>query len=489
MSLLAGALSAIGFAPYFIWPIPIICLIYLFWLWHTTPSAKACLTFGFYFGLGLYGAGIYWIYICLHDFGGMPWWFAGFCTFCLCAFMALFPALVGYFSKRIGWAMITAPVLWGLSDWIRSWIFTGFPWLTLGYSQVPHSPLIGFMPIIGVYGISVMAALIAAILAYWVTHNQQISAVFKRNAIASITLLLMLGGVFKCVEWTTPDEKPFSVALVQGNISQHIKWSPEYAQHTIDIYMHMLAKSKADLTILPETALPMLESQLSPTLKQAIVDNAKQHNSNTIIGMVQYNQEKDQYLNSALSYGSNATQTYAKNHLVPFGEFIPLKAVLGWVYRDWLNMPLSDLTRGGAHQTPMQLGNQQVAVNICYEDVFGEEVISQLPLATVLVNVSNDAWYGDSIAADQHMQFSQARAIETGRMVLRATNTGATGIIDTHGYLVAHAPHFKTIVLEGVAQGYKGVTPYVRWGNGLFLILSFGLLAWSLVRRFTLKHA
>jgi apolipoprotein N-acyltransferase len=154
---------------------------------------------------------------------------------------------------------------------------------------------------------------------------------------------------------------------------------------------------------------------------------------------------------------------------VPFGEFIPLKSALGWIYRDLLNMPLSDLSRGDPHQQPMSIAGQQVALNICYEDVFGEEIIRQLPQATLLVNVSNDAWYGESIAADQHLQFSQARALETGRMVLRATNTGATAIIDPHGNLVAQAPHFSQFILNGMAQGYRGSTPYVRWGNWLFL--------------------
>ena len=157
--------------------------------------------------------------------------------------------------------------------------------------------------------------------------------------------------------------------------------------------------------------------------------------------------------------------------------------MLGWIYRDWLNMPLSDLSRGGAQQQPMLLNNQKVAVNICYEDVFGEEIISQLPEATVLVNISNDAWYGQSYAADQHMQFSQGRALETGRMVLRSTNTGATAMIDQHGYVLAHAPHDTTTKLNVSAQGYKGTTPYVLWGNWLFIILSFVLLVGLLIKQ------
>ena len=193
-----------------------------------------------------------------------------------------------------------------------------------------------------------------------------------------------------------------------------------------------------------------------------------------LVGLVA--KDKAAYFNSVLGFNSvdNRPQFYHKYHLVPFGEFIPLKAVFGWVYRDWLNMPLSDLSRGEKYQQPIQLANQKIAVNICYEDVFGEEIIRQLPQATLLVNVSNDAWYGHSNAADQHMQFSQMRALETGRTMLRATNTGSTTIISPQGMILALLPQFETAILNGSAQGYVGATPFVRWGNwptiGLLLI-------------------
>ena len=472
---LLGALAVLGFAPFYVFPATIIALIGIIYLWTIAPSAKAGFKLGFQFGLGLYAVGIYWIYISLHDFGGMPWWFAGFCTFCLCAFMALFPAMVGYFSKRLGYLTISTPVLWGLSDWIRSWIFTGFPWLTLGYSQTPHSPLAGFMPIVGVYGVSVITALIAACIAVWLANqkNQTINLVWRRKVIVTITLLTAFGFVFKSVEWTSPLGDPFSATLIQGNIPQDIKWSPDAAETTIDQYIAMTKDSQAQLIVLPETALPVIASQLAPEVKQTLSELAKQNSGNVIVGMVDYNPDTQEYFNSAFSFGIAPNQTYSKNHLVPFGEFIPLKQMLGWIYRDWLSIPLSDLARGGKHQRPMQLNNQKVAINICYEDVFGEEIIRQLPEATVLVNISNDAWYGQSYAADQHMQFSQARALETGRMMLRSTNTGATAVIDQHGYVIAHAPHDVKTALDIEAQGYTGSTPYIRWGNWPFIIICF----------------
>lgn len=484
---LLGAFAVLAFAPFYFFPAAILALIGIIYLWQQADSARAAFKLGFQFGLGLYVVGIYWIYISLHDFGGMPWWFAGFSTFCLCAFMALFVGFIGYLSKRLGLIVISAPVLWGLSDWVRSWIFTGFPWLTLGYSQVPYSPLAGYMPIIGVYGVSVITALVAAIIAHWLSQNN-LSATNKpfartSQSILYLVLALGIGGLLKEVEWTSRVGEPISTALIQGNIAQDTKWSADTAQNTINTYMTMVKQSNAQLIVLPETALPVISSQLDTSITDTLIHHAKQNNGDIIVGMVELNQKTEAYFNSAFSFGTSPTQSYAKNHLVPFGEFIPLKQVFGWIYRDWLNMPLSDLSRGGAYQKPMQLGKQKAAINICYEDVFGEEIIRQLPEATLLVNISNDAWYGKSYAADQHMQFSQARALETGRMVLRATNTGATAAINTHGYVMAHAPHDVQTTLHVSATGYTGSTPYVRWGNWPFILLSIAAIAFVIKRK------
>jgi apolipoprotein N-acyltransferase len=348
----------------------------------------------------------------------------------------------------------------------------------MGYSQVPHSPLAGYMPLVGVYGVSVLTVFLAVLIANWFSKP---SLIFKRNSIAAFVLVIVVGNVLKIVEWTTPIGKPISVALLQGNIAQDTKWSPETAQNTINQYLAMIHASKAELIILPETALPVISSQLDAPVKNALTEYGKQHP--LIIGMVEYNENTTEYFNSALSFDGAATQSYKKNHLVPFGEFIPLKKIFGWIYRDWLNMPLSDLSRGGWEQASMSLAGHNIGVNICYEDVFGEEIARQLPEATLLVNISNDAWYGKSYAAHQHMQFSQARALETGRYTLRATNTGATAAIDQHGYVFAHAPHDVHTTLDITAQGFSGSTPYVRWGNWPFIVFCFGAIITLLWRR------
>lgn len=466
---LLGVIAVFGFAPFYLYPATILALACLFYLWERVDTPKEAAWLGFFFGLGFFIAGIYWIYISLHIYGGMPPLGAAFATFCLCAFVALFPAAVGWLGKRSGTLLISAPLLWALAEWVRSWIFTGFPWLTVGYSQVPNGPLAGFAPVIGIYGVSLATALFASLLAAW--PNKAI----RRSLVLSLLLLWVSGSLLKMVEWSKPAGEPISVALLQGNITQDLKWQEGELERTMDKYLAMVEESKAKLTVLPETALPMLAQQIPDDYLAALQNQAKANQGDLLLGAVEF--ENDQFYNSMLSVGSSPMQAYRKSHLVPFGEFIPLKQVFGWVYRDWLHIPLTDLSRGGFDQRPLAIAGQKVAVNICYEDVFGEEIILQLPEATLLVNTSNDAWYGESLAAYQHLQMSQARALETGRMMLRATNTGATAIIDRHGELVAHAPHFSTETLEGTAQGYTGSTPYVRLGNWPFILFSLLMLA------------
>ena len=476
VAMLLGAMTVSGFAPYYLFWAPWLSMAVLLLLWQQAGTAGQVFKLGFAFGLGLYVVGIYWIYISLHTFGGMPWWFAGFSTFCLCAFMALFPALAGYLAKRLGKLLWAAPVLWALSDWVRSWIFTGFPWLTLGYSQAPDSPLVGFLPVIGVYGVSALTVLLASSLLMMTSARHRLCAVLIAVGV------LAAGSLLSVISWTHPAGQPVSVALLQGNISQTIKWSPEHAEQTLRQYLDMVRQAQAKLIVLPETALPVLVNQLDPAYLAALRQHAQNQGGDILLGVVET--RSGEYFNSAISLGTSAEQAYSKSHLVPFGEYIPLKSVFGWIYRDWLQMPLSDLSRGTSKQ-PLLIAGQKVGVNICYEDVFGEEIAQQLPQAGLLVNISNDAWYGQSFAADQHMQFSQVRAIETGRMVLRSTNTGATAIIDKHGQVLQHAPHDQAVILQGEAQGYQGTTPYVRWGNHLFIVLSALalLLAYTMRKR------
>jgi apolipoprotein N-acyltransferase len=498
--LVLGAICVLGFSPFYVYPASLISLGGLSYFLQQSKTTKNAAWLGFLYGLGLFGVGIYWIYISLHDFGGMPSFMAGFATFLLSAFMASFIALttacaywltskVQQNNKTQTTLLLTMAlaVIWGLADWTRSWIFTGFPWLTMGYTQVPDGPLAGFMPVIGVYGVSTLTVLLAGLMTLFMQHtlfNQQRNKTFANKVVGIISILLVGGFLLKQIQWSEPTGEPIETALLQGNIAQDLKWAPEITAQTISRYIGMVKQSQAKLIILPETAFPILSNQITPEIKTVLTDHAKANNGNILLGIVEYDEINKAYFNGALSVGSEPTQHYEKSHLVPFGEFIPFKQIFGWIYRDLLNMPMSDMSRGATNQTPMTLSNQKIAVNVCYEDVFGEEIIRQLPEATLLVNVTNDAWYGESFAADQHMQFSQARALETGRTVLRATNTGATAMIDPKGNVLAHAPHFIQTTLNVSAQPYTGITPYVRFGNWLFIILSFGAVALLLIRKY-----
>ena len=454
-ALLLGAIAVTGYAPFYLFPLPILTLAGLFHLWQAAASRKQGFLLGYCYGLGLFGAGVSWIYVSLHDFGGMPMPVAIIATAAFCAFLALFPAFAGWLSAHFqGYRRLAAPAAWVLMEWVLNWIFTGFPWMAIGYSQIPHSPLAGLAPIFGVYGVSLAAATSASLVAAWIG-----------------------GSALKHVHWTQPQGAPISVSLLQGNIPQDMKWQPEEINRTLRTYIDLVAAHPAQLVVMPETAIPLLLHHIPGDYAEALTELARRAHGDILLGVPE--REDGRYYNSMVSTGSSPVQKYRKSHLVPFGEFIPFKSVLGWIYNELLHIPLADLSPGATHQQPLHIAGQKVAVNICYEDVFGEEIIRQLPQATLLVNGSNDAWYGRSLAAHQHLQISQTRALETGRMMLRATNTGATAIIDPAGEIVAEAPHFTTTALTGEAQGYSGTTPYVRWGNWpaiSLIVLALGLL-------------
>ncbi len=469
---LLGGSAVLGYAPFYFYPATILALAGLFYLWHRSATASDMAWLGLAFGMGLFGAGISWIYVSLHDFGGMPMLPAALATTAFCGFLALFPAAAGYLLGKFPTASRTwlAPALWVLIEWIRGWIFTGFPWLAVGYSQIPYSPLVGLAPILGIYGVSLATAACAALIAAKLGNHLN-----KKQLALYLAAFWVGASVLAHIEWSRPYGNPVSFSLLQGNIAQDLKWREDELQHTLDTYEKLVLASQAQLIVLPEMAFPQLKEDLPPGYLGKLVNHARHQGGDLLVGVPEAvrSEGEARYFNSMLSFGSASPQTYRKSHLVPFGEFIPFKPLIGWIYRELLHIPLADLAAGTADQAPMQLAEQKIALNICYEDVFGEEIIRPLPEATLLINVSNDAWYGRSLAADQHLQMSQARALETARMVLRATNTGATAMIDRDGRILSRLPHFTRASLDGIAQGYGGATPYVRWGNAPAVAMLF----------------
>lgn len=480
---LAGVSCVFGFAPFGIFPLPVLALAVLFTLWQSVGRPGKAAWLGFAFGLGLFSAGVNWIYVALHDYGEMPMLLALSAMLLFAAFLALFIALAGYAQARFFVAndlriIGVMPAAWVSVEWLRGTIFTGFPWLTLGYAHT-DSPLAGYAPLLGVYGVSLVMAISSALLAWisgkmWGRYIRISLPVKKENiklvlAVSVLLFFWVMGAILRTIGWTQPYGEAFSVALIQGNIAQNLKFNEDAVGSTLGTYLRLVSPTKASLTILPETALPMLRNEVPPTLIEQLNKHAQQNGGDILIGS--FERDQGNYYNSVFTLGSAAEQHYRKQHLVVFGEFIPLRPLLGKFINEVLNIPMGDLARGDAHQVLLGVAGQQVAVNICYEDAFGEEIIRVLPEATLLVNVTNDAWYGHSLAAAQHNQISQMRAMESGRMMLRATNTGVTSIINADGKILRQLPQHKEGVLLGMAQGYEGSTPYSRWGNAAVWLL------------------
>ena len=284
------------------------------------------------------------------------------------------------------------------------------------------------------------------------------------------------------VEWTQPAGTPVTVSLIQGNVPQDMKWLPERARATLEDYRRLALSSPGQLIILPETALPLFLEHVPREYLEELAHHARKNAGDILLGVPERLSD-GRYYNSVISVGSAETRLYRKSHLVPFGEFIPLRPLLAWIV-SVLSIPLQDFSAGPVNARPLEVAGQQVAVNICYEDAFGEEIIRQLPHATLLVNVSNVAWFGHSIAPQQHLQISQARALETGRYMLRATNTGMTAIVSPRGIVERYAPEFTRAVVTHTVQGFAGATPYVRWGNYAVLALLGCMLGAAVCRTY-----
>ncbi len=455
-----GAAGVVCFAPFgLFWLAPLVWLG-LFHLLRGAGTVRQAALTGLAFGVGFFLCGVSWVYVSLSVFGGMPWWLAGIAAFLFCSVMALFPMLAGALFKRwqpeSWWRQgLFFAVLIAAVDWLRSWIFTGFPWLAVGYSQAPPSPLAGFAPLLGVHGLSLLVALASALLLRW------------RTGLAFLALIAAAGFGLQQVRWTSPVGEPVSVALIQGNVPQEMKFRPEAFARTLALYRELIAQNPAQLTLLPETALPAFFDQLPPAYIAELKALVTSHGGDLIFGTLTGDSER--YFNSAVSLGRSPLQTYAKTHLVPFGEIVP--PGFAW-FMAYANIPMSGFSRGPAVQPPLAVGGQQVAVNICYEDVFGEEIIRALPQASILANLSNTAWFGRSLAQPQHLQIARLRAVETGRPMLRATNTGMTAVIAADGSLQAVLPPFTQGVLNSEVRGHQGMTPYARFGNLGFLLLA-----------------
>ncbi len=491
-ALAAGVLNLFAFAPFHLWPLQIATLALVFLLATRTPSALRAGLIGWAYSSGLLVAGVHWLYVSMHDYGGMPGWMAALAVVLLGTTLSVLPGLAMWGSLRLrrryalgdaATLLLVLPAAWTLAEWTRGWIFTGFPWLSSGYAHTV-GPLAGFAPLAGVYGLAWIAALVAGCLAL---------SPRRRAMLAPAALLLAAGYALAPIDWTAPQGKPISVRLLQGNVPQEMKFDPQQLGETLQLYRSMIESQPADLIATPETALPLLSTRLPPGYLPGLAQYAQHSGSNLIIGLAM-SDGPGRYANSVIGLGPEAHRyRYDKHHLVPFGEFIPIGA--RW-FVDMMHIPLGDFTSGGLLQPPFPVRDQWVMPNICYEDLFGEEIAAQIahaaaagkPQPTILLNVSNIGWFGNTIAVPQHLQISQMRALETGRPMLRATNTGATAIIDPKGRIVARLAPFTRGALSASVQGYHGLTPYARYGNTPLVVLLIGLLAGACLAGVSTRH-
>lgn len=495
-SLLLGVATVFGFAPFGLSALPVLTLAALFLLWQRAPSARRAAWIGFAFGVGLFGTGASWVYIALSMFGDMQGVLAGVATIAFCGYLALFPALVGWATARIapsasGTRLIAAAACWTLAEWLRSWLLSGFPWLSVGYAQT-QGPLAGYAPFGGVFLVSLAVAGSGALVAYVVATVRASAWSQTAITVAAVVAIWITGYGLRTIEWSRPSGDPVAVSLVQGNIPQDLKFEAAYRDKTLSTYAELVGQAKGRLIVLPESALPMFADEVPADYVAQLRTVALARGGDLLVGLFFFEprgpgEDEDHYFNSVVSVGTAAPQRYRKRHLVPFGETIPAKPLVGWLIRSVLHIPLADQTPGPADQAPFAVSGEQVAVNICYEDAFGSELIRALPEATLLVNVTNDAWYGRSLAAEQHEQIAAMRAVEASRPMLRATNTGITSIIDHRGNEIARLPWFTRGILEGTIAGRSGTTLYVRFGDALAVALALGLaagaLAWTKWRR------
>jgi apolipoprotein N-acyltransferase len=494
-ALLLGATSVCAYAPLGWFPAIWLTLGGLFALLCSAQSRtlRDGALIGAAFGFGLFIGGVSWVYVSLSQFGGMPAPLAGLATFLFCGLLSIFPALAGAlfvrFSPSAWWQKsLFFAALWTLGEWLRAWVFTGFPWLAAGYSQVPSSPLAGYAPLLGVFGVSLATALAAA-LGYQAACRAA-SIITRRvadhppcapsrgrrwraaGALLAVVILFGAGALLRDQRWTTPQGAPFSVALLQGNIAQDIKWRPEGLDQSLQTYYRLTLENPEQLIVLPEAAFPVFLDQLPEGYLDELRKIALTRQGDLLFGII--TGDMTQYANSAISLGKSGEQRYSKSHLVPFGEFVP--AGFSW-FLAMADIPMSGFTRGALNQPLINIAGHKVAVNICYEDAFGEEIIRALPEAALLVNLSNVAWFGDSLAPAQHLQIAQMRALESGRMMLRATNTGMTAIVGADGIVQGVLQPFTRAALRGQVQAYAGATPYVHGGNWPVITLVLLLIA------------
>ena len=468
LALIAGALVPLAFAPFDLWPLAMLGLLGLALLVHR-QSGRSALWRSFCFGVGLYGVGASWVFVSIHVHGNAPIPLAALMTGLFVVFIALvfsLPFLIygRWFSHRPLALMVAFPLLWLLGEWLRSWLLTGFPWLYLGYGHL-ESWLAGWAPILGVMGVGLIMVLSAGLIAHWLPlwHAKIRPRPHHWGLTVLILALWPAGLALKQTAWTDISTTPISVGMVQPNIPQELKWRPEFMQPTLDRLMAMSDDLwHHDWLIWPEAAIPQVYHRMLPFLDQ-IHSQATLTDTALISGIIYDDPHQRQYYNSLAGFGT-ALGLYHKRRLVPFGEYVPLENWLRGLIH-FFDMPTSIIDQGPAHQRGIQVGERLISPSVCYEVAYPDLVASSARDTQVLLTVSNDAWFANSLGPLQHMQMARMRALETGRYLVRSTNNGISAIVNPQGQITVRSEQFVAQTLSGDVYPAQGMTPFMRWGS------------------------
>ncbi len=478
IALIGGMCLPLAFSPYGVSIVAVASILLLFLSWNGVKPNRAFLR-GYLFGLGHFGMGVSWVYISMNQFGGADALISFLFTLLFVCVLALYPALAGYCSIRffptgsIARCLLVFPAVWIFIEWFRAWGILGFPWIQIGYSQL-NSPLTGYAAVFGTYGVGWMVALTAGLILVFL----KFSTGKKWLTICAVLVLWVGGALLKTIEWTQAACKPFKAILLQGNIPQDIKWLPKNKKDTLNLYAQMTRMHwDSQVIVWPETAVPAFYHEVKDSFLSTLASEAAEHHTDLLFGIPVKDELSGQYYNAIASLGETSG-IYRKRHLVPFGEYLPLQPVSGFI-AELVEIPMSDFSAGEVDQLLLTAAGYPLAASICYEDAFGHESLIGLPEAAYLVNVTNDAWFGDSSAPHQHLEMARMRALETGRYMLRATNTGMTAIISPSGDIVRAAPAFKRTSISAKIVPMSGSTPYIVYGDWLIMTVLLALLGFA----------